>query len=92
MDWFDLRMEKKVFAPTNIWNNHWNKHVRFCCTIEPYMTFYHVIKTGDIGLLKHAMREVCIILQAPVTSKPKYVKVMLRQIHIFDTKAGDPSL
>lgn len=56
------------------------------------MTFYYTIKNGDISLLKYTMREVYIILQAPATLKPKHVKAMLRQIHIFDTKAGDPSL
>ena len=91
MDWLDLRIGKKVFVPTDIWNNHWNNHVRFCCIIEPYMTFDYTIKNGDIGLLKHTMREVCIILQAPAALKPKYVKAMLRQIHIFDTVNGAAS-
>lgn len=54
------------------------------------MTLYHAIKMSDIGLLCQAIREVCIILQAPATSKPKYAKAMLRQIHIIDTKAVEP--
>lgn len=78
MEWLDIRMEEKVFAPADIWNDHWNNYVRFCRTMEPYMTFCYAIKNGDIGLLKHAMREVCIILQAPAASKPKYARAMLR--------------
>lgn len=53
------------------------------------MTLCYTIKNGDIGLLKHAMKEVCIIFQAPVASKPKYARAMLRQVHIFDTQAAD---
>ena len=54
------------------------------------MTFCNVIKNGDIGFLKNAIREVYIILQASATSKPKYARTMLRQVLIFDTKAADP--
>ncbi len=35
------------------------------------------------------MRELTIILQAPSARKPKYVREMLRQMHILDTNAAD---
>ena len=57
-----------------------------------YITLCYAIKNGNMGLFKHAMREVCIILQALAASKPKYARAMLRQVHIFDTKAADPIL
>lgn len=81
MDWLDLRMEDKAFVPNNIC-------IRFYHTIEPYMTICYAIKNGDIGLLKHAMREVCIIFQALTGSKPKYVRAILKQVYIFDTKVA----
>lgn len=56
------------------------------------MTLCYTIKNGDVRLLWYAMREVAFILQAPVVSKPKYARAMLRQLHIFDTKAADPIL
>lgn len=56
------------------------------------MTLSYAIKHGDIGLLCHAMREVCVIVQAPAAGKPKYARAMLRQLHIFDTKAANPQL
>lgn len=56
------------------------------------MTLYLYIKYRDIGLLKHMIREICIILQAPTTRKPKYGRELLRQVHIFDTIAADPIL
>lgn len=42
------------------------------------MTPYYEIKNDDISLFKHAMREVCIILQVYTLSKPKYIKIVLR--------------
>lgn len=92
MDWLDLQLKKEKASLNEVWNDHWNNHIRFCSIVEPYMTLCYSIKHGDIGLLKHAMREICIILQAPSTRKPKYAREMLRQIHIFDTKAADPIL
>ena len=92
MEWLDIRMEEKAFSPADIWNDHWNNHICFCRTMKLYMTLCYAIKNGDIGLLKYAMREVCIIFQAPAASKPKYTRAMLKQVHIFDTKAADPIL
>lgn len=76
----------------NSWNDHWNSHLRFCKVMEAYLTLCYSIKHGDIGLLRGAMREVCIILQAPSANKPKYAREMLRQLHIMDTTASNPIL
>lgn len=56
------------------------------------MTLYYVIKNSNILLLKHVLKKVCIILQALAVYKPKYVKAMLRQVHIFNTKVADTIL
>lgn len=56
------------------------------------MTFCFAIKNGDTSLLKYALREICIISQLPVVEKQKYVRAILKQLHIFDTKAIDPVL
>lgn len=53
------------------------------------MTLCYAIKNGDTGFLKYALTEICIIFQLPVLGKPKYARAILRQIHIFDTKAAD---
>lgn len=60
--------------------------------IEPYMTLFYSIKYGDISLLRHAIRKNTVIFQAPVVKKPKYARVIIRQVHIFDTKASNPQL
>lgn len=57
-------MKEKRTGP-QAWNNHWNNHVRFCQVMKLYMTLCYAIKHSDMGLLCHAMREVCLIIQAP---------------------------
>ena len=58
--------------------------------MEPYITLYYLIKYGNIGLQKYAVKEICIIIQVLVIQKLKYTRKILRQLHIFNTKAADP--
>ena len=60
--------------------------------MEVYLTLCYSIKHGNVGPLQSAMREVCIILQAPAANKPTYVCKMLRQLHIIDTNLFNPIL
>lgn len=57
--------------------------------MEPYLTLCYSIKNGDIGLLRDALREVCIIFQASSANKPKYARETLHQLHIINTSAAD---
>ena len=56
------------------------------------MTLLYAIKHNNINLLRYTMREVCVILQAPMVKRPKYTRVILRQLHIFDISSADPIL
>ena len=69
-------MEEQKTKPGEIWNDHWNNHIRFCRVMEPYMALCYAIKNGDTGLLRYVIREICIIIQAPMAKKPKYAKAM----------------
>lgn len=40
-------------------------------------------------ILCYVIREVCIIFQTLVVLKPKYIRAMLRWIHIINTKSAD---
>lgn len=53
------------------------------------MTFCYTIKNGNIGFFKYIIREVYFIFQAFTISKPKYIRVILKQVHIFDTKVAN---
>ena len=57
-----------------------------------YMTLCHAIKRSNIKLLCYTLREICIIMQAPTTSKPKYALVLLKQLHIINTEVTDSIL
>lgn len=70
-------------------NDYWNNQVCFCSIINLYLTLYWLIKWGDIGFLQNAIQELIIVVQAPSTMKPKYVKVILCQMYIFNTNAAD---
>lgn len=85
MTWLDARMKDQRTTEFSL-NDHWNNHM------EAYLTLCWSIKWGDVGLLKDALREVTIILQAPSGKKPKYAREMLRQMHVLDTTAADPIL
>ena len=56
------------------------------------MILCYAIKNGDIGFFRHALREVCLIHQAPSANKPKYAREMLWQLYIFDICTADPVL
>lgn len=58
--------------------------------MELYMIFCYTIKNSYIGLLKYTIREICIIFQALIALKLKYARAILRQVHIFNTKAVNP--
>lgn len=89
--WLDACMKDQRTSEVTL-NDHWNNHLRFCTVMEAYLTLCYSIKWGDIGLLRSALREVTIILQAPLAKKPKYAREMFRQMHIFDTTAADTIL
>lgn len=60
--------------------------------MKTYITLCYTIKYGDISLFCHAIREVCVIIQAVSTFKSKYSYKMMRQMHIFDIKVANPIL
>lgn len=92
MDWLDLQLKSERTGSPRNWNDHWNNHLCFCKVMEAYMNLCYAIKFGDTGLLRHAIRDVAIILQAPSSGKPKYAQKLLRQLHIVDTASADPVL
>ena len=89
MLWLDKRLKDPRSTTERSWNDHWNNHVRFCNAVEAYLNLCYSIKNGDIGLLRDALREVCIILQASSANKTKYARETFRQLHIIDTSAAD---
>ncbi len=92
MHWLDKRMKIQKASMAKSWNDHWNNYARFCNTMEPYITLCYAIKHGDTRLLRHTMKEIYVILQAPAACKPKYARAITRQLNIIYTKSVDPIL
>lgn len=57
--------------------------------MKVYITLCYSIYHKDIGLLCHTLRKVYIIILVPLTLKPKYTHVLMRQLYIIDTKTAD---
>lgn len=56
------------------------------------MTLCYAIKHSNIGFLRHALWEVVVIFQSQAATKPKYTKVLLKQIYIINILVINPIL
>lgn len=57
------QMEEKTTNSKKYKNDYWNNYVHFCHIIEPIITLYHAIETGDIVFFCQKIREIYIIFQ-----------------------------
>ena len=58
-------------------------HLRFIRHMDIYLVLRQAIKFGDIGLLRFALRECCIIFQAKERNTFNYGPELLRLIHLY---------
>ncbi len=65
MVWLDIQMTKEKISLNDIWNDYLNNYICFYSIIELYITLCYSIKYSNLDLLKYAMKEIYIILQAP---------------------------
>jgi hypothetical protein len=65
-------------------------HVRFIQVVEPYVVLKHAIKHGDIGLLRKAIVQCCVVFHG--TSTKNYARELLHLHRLTATKAADPVL
>ena len=101
-DEFRERLQKVVhsFYPPNLSasadptpiNEPWWNHQCFVRHMDIYFLLRFSIKTGDIGLLRQALREVCVLVQAKEGKCDNYGPEMLRMLHIVDSHASATSL
>ena len=78
----DLRKEPPL-------NENWYNHQCFIRHMGIYLTLCHAIKFADIGLLRQALREVCILFQAKEANASNYAPELLRLMHLYDSEAAD---
>lgn len=73
-------------------DKHWLNHKRFCQHVETYLLLAYAIKRADIGLLRRALRECCILFQSKAGGKWNYGRELIRLIHLVDSPAAHPDL
>lgn len=67
-------------------------HLRFMRHMEVYLLLRHSIKYGDIGMLRQALRDACVMFQAPEGSTNLYAAELIRLIHLYCSDAADVEL
>ena len=70
-------------------NEVFENHLRFIRHMEVYFQLRHSIKYGDIGLLRHALRDTCVIFQASEGGTFNYAAELIRLIHLYCSEASD---
>ena len=70
-------------------NSVWFNHQCFLRHMDVYFMLKHAIKYADIGLLRCALRETCVMFQAKEARKHLYGPELLRLLHLYDSLAAD---
>lgn len=89
MKQLNYKINEKAIKPDEMWNDYWNIYICYYKIIEPYITLCYIIKNKEKELFQYIMKEIYIIFQDLAILKPKYVKAMLRQQYILDTKIAN---
>ena len=73
-------------------NQQWVNHQCFIRHMDIYFLLRRAIKFADIGVLKEALREACILFQAKGARCDNYAPELLRLLHTCDTTAASGHL
>jgi hypothetical protein len=68
-------------------DDEWQNHIRFIQHVRPYLLLKWSIKYADLGLIRQAMRECCVLFQAPSGRKGNYAREMIRYLQLVDSEA-----
>ena len=82
---FNSRAQSAPLVENEVFENH----LRFIRHMEVYFQLRHSIKYGDIGLLRHALRDTCVIFQASEGGTFNYAAELIRLIHLYCSEASD---
>lgn len=78
--------------PPLIENEVMENHLRFIRHMDIYFRLRHAIRVGDIGLLRYALQDTCVVFQAPEGSTPKYAAELIRLCHLYCSDAATVEL
>src|SRR6266516_7760297 len=98
---FDIvinKVEERLFErPSDIdtdpeLDDEWQNHIRFIQHVRPYLLLKWSIQHADLGLIRQAMRECCILFQAPSGGKGNYAREMIRYLQLVDSNTVKPDV
>jgi hypothetical protein len=87
------KVEERLFEPPSCINtdpeldDEWQNHIRFIQHVRSYLLLKWSIQHADLGLIRQAMRECCILFQAPSGGKGNYAREMIRYLQLVDSNA-----
>ena len=84
--------DSKRQSPTLVEDEVMENHLRFMRHMEVYFLLRHAIKSGDIGMLRQALRDACVMFQAPDGNTFNYAAELIRLIHLYCSEAADVAL
>ena len=70
-------------------NEVFENHLRFIRHMKVYFQLRHFIKYDDIELLKHALRNTCVIFQISKEDTFNYATKFIRLIHLYCSKTSN---
>jgi hypothetical protein len=73
-------------------DDEWRNHVLFMRHTQTYLLLKWAISHGDIGLLRQALRQCCVIFQSKQASTGNYARDLIRYLHWVDSSATDKVL
>ena len=83
-----IRIKGLLNKPTE---ERWLNHVKFIRNVVPYLTLKAAIKYADIGMLRHAINECCLVFVGS-GRKWLYIRELFYYKWLTDSPATDPQL
>jgi hypothetical protein len=86
-----IRIKESLNKPIEEQDEEWVNHVKFIRNVLPYLALKAAIKHADIGMLRHAINDCCLVF-AGSRSKWLYIRELFYFKWLTDSPAADPQL
>jgi hypothetical protein len=86
-----IRIKESLNKPIEERDEEWLNHVKFIRNVLPYLTLKAAIRYADIGILRHAINDCCLVF-AGSGSKWLYIRELFYYKWLTDSLAADPQL
>jgi hypothetical protein len=86
-----IRIKGLVNKPIEEQDGEWVNHVKFIRNVVPYLALKAAIKYADIGMLRHAINDCCLVFVGS-GRKWLYIRELFYYKWLTDSPATDPQL